>query len=114
MTTDVVALFETPAITAKAVIVNVSDGVTEVGVPEIIPVAVSKTKPAGSVPDIAYVAVAPASARSVVVTGVIAVPTASVTDATDILASGLVINTEDVGDVGPVPAAFVAVAEATY
>jgi hypothetical protein len=45
-----VAVFTSPAISTVAVIVYVADATTEVGVPEIVPVAVSKTSPTGRVP----------------------------------------------------------------
>lgn len=46
------ALFATPAISADALIVKFAAVVTVVGVPEIVPVAVSNERPAGSVPEI--------------------------------------------------------------
>ena len=46
------ALFVTPAISADALIVKFAAAVTVVGVPEIVPVAVSNESPAGSVPEI--------------------------------------------------------------
>ena len=46
----VAAVLVSPAISTVAVIVYVADVVTVVGVPEMVPVAVSKTRPAGSVP----------------------------------------------------------------
>jgi uncharacterized membrane protein HdeD (DUF308 family) len=45
-----VAVLVTPAISTVAVIVYVADALTVVGVPEIVPVVVSKTSPAGRVP----------------------------------------------------------------
>jgi hypothetical protein len=46
------ALFVTPEISADALIVKFAAAVTVVGVPEIVPVAVSNESPAGSVPEI--------------------------------------------------------------
>ena len=46
------ALFKTPATSADALIVKFAAAVTVVGVPEIVPVAVSNKRPAGSVPEI--------------------------------------------------------------
>jgi hypothetical protein len=51
--TTAVALSVTPATSAVAVIVKFLAAVTVVGVPEIVPVAVSNSKPAGRVPEIA-------------------------------------------------------------
>jgi hypothetical protein len=48
--TVVDAVCVSPAISTAAVIVYVADEVTAVGIPEIVPVAVSKVSPAGSVP----------------------------------------------------------------
>ena len=45
-----VAIFATPAISTVAVTVYVSDAAIAVGVPEIVPVAVSKVSSAGRVP----------------------------------------------------------------
>jgi hypothetical protein len=50
--TVAVALFASPATSADAVIVKFAAAVTVVGVPEIVPVAVSNESPAGRVPDI--------------------------------------------------------------
>lgn len=113
MLTVVVAVFTTPAIVAVAVIVYEFADVTVVGVPEIVPVAVSKVRPAGSEPVIAYVAVAPDSAKSVVVIGVSATLTDPVADGADVLIAGLVINVAvEIED--PVPAELVAVTEPMY
>ena len=86
---------------------------TVVGVPEIVPVAVSKTKPVGRVPEIAYVAVDPASATSVVMIGISAVFTAPVAVDTDVVIAGLVIKAEVVV-VALVPAELVALTAAVY
>ena len=107
------AVLVSPAISTIAVIVYVAEEVTAVGVPEIVPVAVSKTNPVGRVPVSAYVALLPASAERFVVIGVIAVFTAPVAVATDGEIAGLVINVEVVTEL-PVPAEFVAVTDAVY
>jgi hypothetical protein len=91
----------------------VAGATTEVGVPEIVPVAVSKTSPAGRVPVSAYVALLPASADKVVEIGVIAVFTAPVVLDTDGAIAGLVIKVEVVS-AEPVPAEFVAAIAAVY
>ena len=96
-----------------AVIVKVAAAVTVVGVPEIVPVAVSKSSPVGSAPVIAKVLETPASARTATVTGVIATPTASVVVAVDGLRLGLVAKVAVVTD-GPAPAALFATTAATY
>jgi hypothetical protein len=79
----------------------------------MVPVAVSNTKPAGSVPLIAYEAVAPDSANKVVVIGVSAVFTAPVAVETDVLIAGFVIKVEVVVE-EPVPAELVAVTTPLY
>jgi hypothetical protein len=107
------AVFVTPAISTVAVIVYVADAVTAVGIPEMVPVAVSKVSPAGRVPVSAYVAVLPASAERVVVIGVIAVFTAPIAVGTDGEIAGLVIKVDVVTEL-PVPAEFVAVTAAVY
>jgi hypothetical protein len=107
------AVLVSPAISTVAVIVYVVDETTDVGVPEIVPVAVSKTSPAGSVPVSAYVALLPASADKAVVIGVIAVFTAPVALDTDGAIAGLVIKVEVVS-AEPVPAEFVAAIAAVY
>ena len=107
------AVLVSPAISTVAVIVYVVDETTDVGVPEIVPVAVSKTSPAGSVPVSAYVALLPASADKAVVIGVIAVFTAPVALDTDGAIAGLVIKV-DVVSAEPVPAEFVAAIAAVY
>jgi hypothetical protein len=91
----------------------VAEVVTAVGVPEIVPVAVSKVSPAGRVPVSTYVAVLPASADRVVVIGVIAVFTAPVAVDTDGAIAGLVIKVDVVTGL-PVPAEFVAATDAVY
>ena len=111
--TVVEAVFVTPAISTFAVIVYVADAVTAVGIPEMVPVAVSKISPAGRVPVRAYVAVLPTSAERVVVIGVIAVFTAPVAVATDGEIAGLVIKVDVVTEL-PVPAELVAVTDAVY
>jgi hypothetical protein len=107
------AVLVSPAISTVAVIVYVVDETTDVGVPEIVPVAVSKTSPAGSIPVSAYVALLPASADKAVVIGVIAVFTAPVALDTDGAIAGLVIKVEVVS-AEPVPAEFVAAIAAVY
>jgi hypothetical protein len=102
------AVLVSPAISTVAVIVYVVDETTDVGVPEIVPVVVSKTSPAGSVPVSAYVALLPASADKV-----IAVFTAPVALDTDGAIAGLVIKVEVVS-AEPVPAEFVAAIAAVY
>lgn len=111
--TVVEAVFETPAISTVAVIVYAVATVKAVGVPEIVPVAVSKLSPAGRVPLSAYVAVLPASAARLVVIGVIAVFTAPIALATDVEIAGLVVKVDVVTEL-PVPAEFVAVTDAEY
>jgi hypothetical protein len=75
--------------------------------PEMVPVAVSKVSPTGSVPVSAYVALLPISANKDVVTGVIAALTAPVVVAADGAIAGLVIKVDVVTE-EPVPAAFTA------
>jgi hypothetical protein len=87
--------------------------VTVVGVPEIVPVEVSNSRPAGNVPLSANVLVTPTSARTVAVIGVIVTPTASVAVVADVVSAGLVVNVEVVTD-GPAPAALFATTVATY
>jgi hypothetical protein len=111
--TVVDAVFVTPAISTVAVIVYVADAATVVGIPEMVPVAVSKISPAGRIPVSAYVAVLPASAERVVVTGVIAVSTAPIAVGTDGEIAGLVIKVDVVTEL-PVPAELVAVTTAVY
>jgi hypothetical protein len=108
-----VAVLVSESINTDAVIVKVAAAVTESGVPEIVPVELSKTKPDGSEPLIAKVLVTPASAATVTVTGVIATPTASVVVTVEILSSGFVVNEAVVVD-GPAPAALLATTSATY
>lgn len=84
-----------------------------VGIPEIVPVAVSKVSPAGSVPVRAYVAVLPASAERAVVMGVIAVFTAPIAVETEAAIAGFVTNVEVVTEL-PVPAELLAVTAAVY
>jgi hypothetical protein len=107
------AVLVSPAISTVAVIVYVVDETTDVGVPEIVPVAVSKTSPAGSIPVSAYVALLPVSADKAVVIGVIAAFTAPVALDTDGAIAGLVIKVEVVS-AEPVPAEFVAAIAAVY
>ena len=111
--TVVEAVFVTPAISTFAVIVYVADAVTAVGIPEMVPVAVSKISPAGRVPVSAYVAVLPASAERLVVIGVIAAFTAPIAVGTDGEIAGLVIKVDVVTEL-PVPAELVAVTDAVY
>jgi hypothetical protein len=105
--TFVVAVFVSDPIWTDAVIVNVAEVVTVVGVPEIVPVAVSKAIPAGIVPLIAKTLDVPGSESTVTSIGVIAVPTASVVAVIDAVSPGLVVKVEVVID-GPAPAALLA------
>lgn len=105
--TFVVAVFVSDPIWTDAVIVNVAEVVTVVGVPEIVPVAVSKAIPAGRVPLIAKTLDVPGSESTVTSIGVIAVPTASVVAVIDAVSPGLVVKVEVVID-GPAPAALLA------
>ena len=105
--TFVVAVFVSDPIWTDAVIVNVAEVVTVVGVPEIVPVAVSKAIPAGRVPLIAKTLDVPGSESTVTSIGVIAVPTASVVVVIDAVSPGLVVKVEVVID-GPAPAALLA------
>jgi hypothetical protein len=105
--TFVVAVFVSDPIWTDAVIVNVAEVVTVVGVPEIVPVAVSKAIPAGIVPLIAKTLDVPGSESTVTSIGVIAVPTASVVVVIDAVSPGLVVKVEVVID-GPAPAALLA------
>ena len=107
------AVLVSPAILTIAVIVYVAEDVTAVGVPEMVPVAVSKVRPAGRVPVRVYVALLPASAERVVVIGVITVFTAPVVVVTEGAIAGLVIKVDVVKEL-PVPAEFVAVTDAVY
>ena len=107
------AVLVSPAILTIAVIVYVAEDVTAVGVPEMVPVAVSKVRPAGRVPVRVYVALLPASAERVVVIGVITVFTAPVVVVTEGAIAGLVIKVDVVTEL-PVPAEFVAVTDAVY
>ena len=111
--TLVVAVFVSEPINTDAVIVTVVAVVTVVGVPEIVPVAVSNSRPVGNVPLSANVLVTPTSARTVAVIGVIATPTASVVVAEDAVKPGLVVKVDVVTD-GPAPAALFATTVATY
>ena len=111
--TLVVAVFVSAPINTVAVMVNVAAAVTVSGVPEIVPVELSKTSPDGSEPLIAKVLDAPASAATVTVIGVIAIPTASVVVAVEIFSAGLVVKLADVV-AGPGPAALLATTSATY
>jgi hypothetical protein len=95
------------------VIVNVAEVATVVGVPEIVPVAVSKLRPAGSGPLISNTLDVPGSESTVNSIGVIAVPTASVVVVFDAVSPGLVVKVDVVID-GPAPAALLATTSATY
>jgi hypothetical protein len=108
-----VAVLVSESINTDAVIIKVAVAVMVSGVPEIVPVELSKTKPDGSEPLIAKVLVAPASAVTVTVTGDIATPTASVVVTVEIFSSGFVVNEAVVVD-GPAPAALLATTSATY
>jgi hypothetical protein len=111
--TVVVAVLVSKPIKTEAVIVSVVAAVTVVGVPEIVPVAVSKSRPAGSEPVSANELLTPASARTVAVIGVITTATASVVDAGDAVRAGLVVKVAVVID-GPAPAALLATTSAVY
>ena len=113
ITTLAVALFVTPSIITEAVIVKVAAEVTDVGVPEIVPVDVSKPNPVGRVPDIEYVAVERRSAPKVVVIGVISTPTISVVLDLDNVMIGFVMKVDVVID-GPAPEELLAVTAASY
>lgn len=113
ITTLAVALFVTPPIITEAVIVKVAAEVTVVGVPEIVPVDVSKSNPAGRVPDIEYVAIERRSAPKVVVIGVISTPTISVVLDLDNVIIGFVMKVDVVID-GPAPEELLAVTAASY
>jgi hypothetical protein len=111
--TEVVAVFVSDPIVTDAVIVNNVAAVTVVGVPEIVPVAVSKSRPAGSEPLTANELLTPASATTVTLIGVIATPTASVVVEVDDVRPGFVVNVAVVID-GPAPAALFATTSAVY
>ena len=111
--TFVVAVFVSEPIWTDAVIVNVAEAVTVSGVPDIVPVVVSKARPAGSVPLISKTLDVPGSESTVTSIGVIAVPTASVVVVIDAVSPGLVVKVEVVID-GPAPAALLATTSATY
>jgi hypothetical protein len=97
----------------EAVIVNVAAAATVVGVPEIVPVAVSKSSPVGRVPLIAKLLDVPGSESTLTVIGVITTPTASVVVVVDALIPGFVVKTAVLID-GPAPAALLATTSATY
>jgi hypothetical protein len=97
----------------EAVIVNVAAAATVVGVPEMVPVAVSKSIPVGRVPLIAKTLDVPGSESTATSIGVIAVPTASVVVVIDEVSPGLVVKVDVVID-GPAPAALLATTSATY
>jgi hypothetical protein len=111
--TVVVAVFVSEPIVTDAVMVSVVAAVTVVGVPEIVPVAVSKSRPAGSEPLIANELLTPASATTVTLIGVIATPTASVVVEVVDVRLGFVVNVAVVID-GPAPAALFATTSAVY
>lgn len=111
--TEADAVKVAPAISTVAVIVKVVGDVTVVGVPEIVPVAVSKSNPAGKDPLIEYVAVDPASASNVVVIGVRAVLTAPVAEETDVVIAGFVMKVAVVV-AAPGPAELDAVTDPVY
>jgi hypothetical protein len=111
--TFVVAVFVSEPIWTDAVIVNVAEAVTVSGVPDIVPVVVSKARPAGSVPLISKTLDVPGSESTVTSIGVIAVPTASVLVVVDAVSPGFVIKVDEVTD-GPAPAALLATTSATY
>jgi hypothetical protein len=93
---------------ATAVIVNCVDVNTVVGVPEIVPVAVSNVSPDGNGPAIENVVLVAPVAVIALVTGVIEVPTVPFAEVAERLTSIGVVNV--VTDVvpAPVPAEFVA------
>jgi hypothetical protein len=111
--TFVEAVLVSEPISTDAVIVNVDVAVAVSGVPEIVPVAVSKLRPAGRVPLIAKTLDVPSSESTLTVIGVIATPTASVVVTVDAVSPGFVVKTDVVID-GPAPAALLATTTATY
>jgi hypothetical protein len=111
--TLVEAVLVSEPIWTVAVTVNVAAAVTVSGVPEMVPVAVSKLRPAGRVPVIAKTLEVPGSDRTVTSIGVIATPTASVVDVDDAVSPGFVVKVDVVID-GPAPAALLATTSATY
>jgi hypothetical protein len=94
-----------PDTVVDAEIVKVVALNTAVGVPEIVPVAVSKVSPAGSVPLMEYVV--PVGEDPVIEadTGVIAVPTVPLIDAAEVVTKSGVVKVLDV-DVVPDPLLF--------
>jgi hypothetical protein len=100
-------------ICTEAVIVNVAEAVTVSGVPEIVPVAVSKSRPAGSIPLIAKTLDVPGSESTLTLSGAIETPTASVVVVVDAVSPGFVVNIDVVID-APAPAALFATTSATY
>ena len=113
MVTSAETVLVTPPISTEAVMVYVADGVIVVGVPEIVPVAGSKLSPAGSCPLIVNVDDVPSSLRTELVIAVIATPTASVVEVSEVVSPGFVTKV-DVVIVGPDPAAFTAATTAVY
>jgi hypothetical protein len=111
--TFVEAVLVSEPICTDAVIVNVAAAVTVSGVPEIVPVAVSKTSPAGRVPVSAKTLDVPSSESTLTSIGVIATPTASVVVDDDAVSPGFVVKTDVVID-APAPAALLATTTATY
>jgi hypothetical protein len=96
-----------PATVVVAVIVNVVVAIAIVGVPEMIPVAVSRASPAGSGPVIEYLVPVGEVAEIEALIGVIAAPTVPLAvDDVSVTSSG-VVNLVAV-DVAPLPLLFVA------
>jgi len=102
-----------PETVVDAVTVNVVALSATVGVPEIVPVAVSKESPAGSVPLMEYVVPVGDDAVIDADTGVIAVPTVPLIDAADVVTKSGVVKVVDV-DVVPLPLLFSATVVTEY
>lgn len=102
-----------PETVVDAVTVNVVALRAMVGVPEIVPVAVSKESPAGSVPLMEYVVPVGDDAVIDPETGVIAVPTVPLIDAADVVTKSGVVKVVDV-DVVPLPLLFSATVVTEY
>jgi hypothetical protein len=111
--TVVEAVLVSEPICTDAVIVNVAAAVTVSGVPEIVPVAVSKLRPDGRVPLIVKTLDVPSSESTLTSIGVIATPTDSVVVDDDAVSPGFVVKTDVVID-APAPAALLATTTATY
>lgn len=99
---------------ATAVIVNCVDDNTVVGVPEIIPVAVSSVSPDGNGPAIENVVLVAPVAVIAVVTGVMAVPTVPFAEVAERFTSIGVVNVVTDVVLAPVPAELVAATVTEY